>query len=71
MFEKSAFFNGLSNKSFENIPLACENCRSMKSWIFIAGFLVWNCLQTKSFLVLQFLKPDAQTAEPHTKSAKP
>ncbi len=30
----------------------------------------FNCLHTKSLLVTQFLKPDTQTPEPHTKSAK-
>ncbi len=31
----------------------------------------FNSLHTKSLLVTQFLKPDTQTPEPHTKSAKP
>ncbi len=31
----------------------------------------FNCLHTKSLLVTQFLKPDTQTPEPHTKSVKP
>ncbi len=31
----------------------------------------FNCLHTKSLFFKQFLKPDTQTPEPHTKSAKP
>ncbi len=34
-------------------------------------FFFFNCLHSKSLLVTQFLKPDTQTPEPHTKSAKP
>ncbi len=31
----------------------------------------FSCLHTKFLLVTQFLNPDTQTAEAHTKSAKP
>ncbi len=30
-----------------------------------------NCLHTKALRVSQYLKPNSQTPEPHTKSAKP
>ncbi len=43
-----------------------------KRWCSVSlTVFLFNCLHTKSVLVTQFLKPDTQTPEPHTKSAKP
>ncbi len=46
------------------MPFLLESLNSVLQYFF-------NCLHTKSLLVTQFLKPDTQTAEAHTKSAKP
>jgi len=54
-----------------------EYFRDVEVYIFpltlfrIVLTVFFNCLHTKSLLVTQFLKPDTQTPEAHTKSVKP
>ncbi len=48
-----------------------DNWRVRHQSVCSKNYSVFSCLHTKSLLVTQFLKAVTQTAEAHTKSAKP
>ncbi len=77
------YFNHTTNKQtielFQKTQTLSKN--RLETWMCESTFILmeikdnitdyFHCLHTKSLLVTQFLKPDTQTPEPHTTSAKP